>query len=134
MKQPLAVRELALAALALLAAAVVLAVVAQTRHRSKPRFHPEGSYPALAGSGGVATGRRTDCGVVIASGTIGVAQPTLPCGTRLFLTYRGTSVLVQVIDHRLSAAGRQFDLTEALARELDLSGVRPIRWAYARAG
>ena len=132
MRPALAVRELALAALALLAAAVVLAVVAQTRHSSKPRFRPQGSYTALAGSGGLAAAGRTDCGIVVGPETMGVAQPTLPCGTRLFLTYGGTTVLVQVIDHRLSAAGRQFDLTEGLARTLDLSGVRQVRWAFAK--
>ena len=41
-----------------------------------------GSYVALAGSSGpTAFGRRTSCGGTIEATTLGVAHPTLPCGT-----------------------------------------------------
>src|SRR6266404_3394193 len=103
----LAQREVALAGLALLAVAVSLAVTAQTRTSSSNLPQPEGSYLALAGSSGPAAfGRRTACGGVIHPETIGVSHPTLP--------------------------GRQFDLTDALARRLGLRGVQEIHWAYAR--
>ena len=65
---------------------------------------------------------------------MGVAQPTLPCGTRLYLTYRGTRVLTQVIDRGPPQSGRQFDLTDALARRLGLSGVQQVEWSYVRVG
>jgi rare lipoprotein A len=135
MRPPLAVRELALAALALLAGAISLAVTAQTHHDSTTSPQPEGSYVALAGSSGVAAiGRRTACGGTITPTTEGVAHPTLPCGARIFVTYGKKTVLVQVIDRGPYVPGRQFDLTEPLARRLGLHGVQRIHWSYARAG
>ena len=135
MRPALAVRELSLAGLALLAAAIALAVVAQTRHRAKTGPQPVGSYVALAGSSGAAAfGRKTACGGVITQDTEGVAHPTLPCGARIFITFHGHTVLVPVIDRGPYTAGRQFDLTDALSRRLGLSGVQEIHWAYARAG
>ena len=64
--------------------------------------------------------------------TIGVSHPTLPCGARVFVTYHGQTVLVQVVDRGPFVPGRQFDLTDALARRLGLRGVQEIHWAYAR--
>jgi rare lipoprotein A (peptidoglycan hydrolase) len=134
MRHPLAVREVALAGLALLAAAAALAVTAQTRSDTGGGPQPEGSYVALAGSSGPAAfGRRTACGGTIGAETQGIAHPTLPCGARLFVTYRGTTVLTQVVDRGPYLPGRQFDLTDALARRLGLRGVQVVRWAYARA-
>ena len=129
----LAQREVALAGLALLAVAVSLAVTAQTRTSSSNTPQPEGSYVALAGSSGPAAfGRRTACGGVIGPNTVGVSHPTLPCGARVFITYHGQTVLAQVVDRGPYVPGRQFDLTDALARRLGLSGVQEIHWAYAR--
>ena len=127
----LARRQLGLACVALLATAAVLAIAANTRSAPRPGPEAVGSYVAPAGSSGpTALGRRTSCGGVIGEETLGVASPTLPCGTRIYLTYRGTRVLTTVIDRR-AAAGREFDLTDALARLLDLSGVRTVSWSYA---
>jgi rare lipoprotein A (peptidoglycan hydrolase) len=135
MRPTLAVREIALGGLALLAAAAALAVTAQTRHHAKTGPQPVGSYVALAGSSGAAAfGRKTACGGVITQDTEGVAHPTLPCGARIFVTFHGHTVLVPVVDRGPYTAGRQFDLTDALARRLGLSGVQEIHWSYARAG
>jgi rare lipoprotein A (peptidoglycan hydrolase) len=71
---------------------------------------------------------------VITAQTEGIAHPTLPCGARLFITYDGKTVLTAVVDHGPLAAGRQIDLTDALARRLGLRGVQVVHWAYARAG
>jgi rare lipoprotein A len=129
----LAQREVSLAGLALLAVAVSLAVTAQTRDSTSNAPQPEGSYVALAGSSGPAAfGRRTACGGVIRPDTVGVSHPTLPCGARVFITYHGQTVLAQVVDRGPYVPGRQFDLTDALARRLGLSGVQEIHWAYAR--
>jgi rare lipoprotein A (peptidoglycan hydrolase) len=134
-RPPLAVREIALAGLALLAAVVALAVTGHTRSGNSSAPQPEGSYTALAGSSGPAAfGRRTACGGVLHADTEGVSHPTLPCGARIFLTYKGIRVLTQVVDRGPYTPGRQFDLTDALARRVGLSGVQPIRWSYARAG
>jgi len=130
----LAQREVALAGLALLAGAASLAVTAQTRDRVPKTPQQEGSYTALAGSSGPAAfGRRTACGGVIHPDTFGVSHPTLPCGARVFITYRGETVLTQVVDRGPFVPGRQFDLTDALARRLGLRNVQQIHWGYARA-
>jgi rare lipoprotein A (peptidoglycan hydrolase) len=135
MRPRLAVRELALAGLALLGVVVVLAVIEHTRSHTNRSPQPEGSYLALAGSSGpAAVGRRTACGSVLKADTVGVAHPTLPCGARIFIEYKGMTVLTQVVDRGPYKAGRQFDLTDALARRLDLKGVQPIHWSYARSG
>ena len=135
MGPPLAVREFALAGLALLAAAVALAVSAQTRKADATGPQQEGSFAALAGSSGPEVfGRHTACGGVIHPDTEAVAHPTLPCGARIFVSYGGKTVLVQVIDRGPYVPGRQFDLTDALARRLGLHGVQQIHWSYARSG
>ena len=135
MKPHLAVREVALAGLALLAATVSLAVTKQTRDHDSSAPQPEGSFVALAGSSGPAEfGRASACGGILRPDTEGVAHPTLPCGARIFITFHGKTVLTQVVDRGPYVPGRQFDLTDALARRLGLQGVQQIRWAYARAG
>jgi rare lipoprotein A len=135
MRPALAVREIALAGLALLAAVVALAVTRQTHDGPRGAPQPEGSYTALAGSSGPAAfGRRTACGGVIHPDTEGVSHPTLPCGARIFITFHGVRVLTQVVDRGPYVPGRQFDLTDALARRVGLRGVQPIQWSYARAG
>src|SRR3954471_15693088 len=127
-------RELALAGLALLAGVAALAVVEQTRGGTETGAQPEGSYQAIAGSSGPgAFNRRTACGSILRPETIGVAHPTLPCGVRVFISYRGKTVLTQVLDRGPYVPGRQFDLTDALARYLGLRNVQEIRWGYARA-
>ena len=57
-----------------------------------------------------------------------------PCGTRIYLTYRGKRVLTQVIDRDPQQSDRQFDLTEALAAQLGLTGVQQVEWSYVRVG
>jgi rare lipoprotein A (peptidoglycan hydrolase) len=133
MRPSLALRELALVGVALLAAVAVLAVTEHRRDKDNTGPQPEGSYSALAGSSGPAAfGRHTACGGLLTPDTLGVAQPTLPCGARVFITYRGKTVLTQVVDRGPYTAGRQFDLTDALARKVGLKGVQTIHWAYAR--
>jgi rare lipoprotein A len=132
----LARRELGLACVAILAGAIALAVTARTRATTQlPLPAAVGSYLALAGSSGAkAVGGHTACGGTIDATTIGVAQPTLPCGTRIYLTYRGKRVLTQVIDRNPQQSDRQFDLTEALAQRLGLTGVQQVEWSYVRVG
>jgi rare lipoprotein A len=131
----LAQREVALAAAALLAAVGSLAVTSRTRAHTATLPQPEGYYSALAGSSGQAAfGRRTACGGVIRPDTEGVAHPTLPCGARIYVIFGGRHVLTQVIDRGPYVPGREFDLTDALARRLGLQGVQRIHWSYARVG
>jgi hypothetical protein len=132
----LAERQLLLGAVALLAVAVSLAVTERHQARVRAASLPpsQGSYTALVGSSGArAVGQTTTCGFVVGSRTMGIASPVLPCGVRLYLTFRGRHVLAPVIGRWPAAPGLQFDLTRALARRLGVSGVRRIRWSYAGA-
>jgi len=63
------------------------------------------------------------CGGWLSSGTMGVANKTLPCGTLVTLRYAGRMVRVPVIDRGPYVAGREFDLTEATKRALGFGGV-----------
>jgi hypothetical protein len=139
MTPALAQREAALAGVALLAAVAALALASPrgeseaVRSLPKPVLVNGGWYDALAGVGDAGFGRRTSCGWVLKAATIGVADPVLPCGVKLYVA-RGDSptVLAQVIDRRPVVPGRRFDLTPALAAKLGVQGVQPIRWVYAR--
>ena len=73
----------------------------QTRNQHNTSPQPVGSFVALAGSAGPAVfGRTTACGVVLQEDTEGIAQPTLPCGVRLFITFDGPPC-----SHRSSTVG-----------------------------
>ena len=131
MRLSLVQRQAALAGIALLAAVVSLALTSGRRHESTlpPAI---GSYTALAGSSGAGSfGHRTKCGQIIGPKTEGVANPVLPCGVKLYISYQGTHVLTQVIDRGPYVSGREFEITDALARRLGLTGVQRIRWSYA---
>jgi len=132
-RAPLAARGIALVGLALLLATASVGIVKRLRHEPPTGPQPVGSFLALAGSAGPAGfGRRTACGGILRPFTEGVAHPTLPCGARVFITFDDKTVLTQVVDRGPYKPGRQFDLTDALARLLDLSGVQTVRWSYAR--
>jgi rare lipoprotein A (peptidoglycan hydrolase) len=135
MSSRLAERQVALAAVAILAAVCAVAVSAATRSQHSTAPHQEGAFTALAGSAGPAVfGRHTACGTILGADTEGIAHPTLPCGARIFVTYDGKTVLTQVVDRGPYSSGRQFDLTDALARRLGLRGVQLVHWAYAARG
>jgi len=72
--------------------------------------------PGLYGNG-------VACGGTLLPNTLGVANKTLPCGTRVKLRYRGRSVTVPVIDRGPYVAGRDYDLTEATKLRLGFPGV-----------
>ena len=58
-------------------------------------------------------GHRTACGGTLSAGRVGVANKTLPCGTKVLLRYRGRTVTAPVIDRGPYAGGRTYDLTRA---------------------
>jgi hypothetical protein len=72
--------------------------------------------PGLYGNG-------VACGGTLMPGTMGVANKTLPCGTKMKLRYHGRSVTVPVIDRGPYVAGRDYDLTEAVKEKLGFPGV-----------
>lgn len=72
--------------------------------------------PGLYGNG-------VACGGTLMPHTLGVANKTLPCGTKVKLRYHGRSVTVPVIDRGPYVAGRDYDLTEATKLRLGFPGV-----------
>lgn len=73
-------------------------------------------------------------GEPLTSSTFGVANKTLPCGTkvRVCLDRSGPCIDVRVVDRGPYVAGREFDLTEATARAIGFlsRGVGPV-WVSA---
>ena len=63
-------------------------------------------------------GNSTACGQTLSPSTVGVANMSLPCGTRVTFRYRGRTVTARVIDRGPYAAGREWDLTAALKAKL----------------
>jgi len=136
----LAQRAVALAAAALLGGTFGIALSQAGRDSADPTL-PEpavgawgGWTVALAGVAPAAsrTGRTSGCGWLVLPGTQGVLHPTLPCGARIFVEYKGKQALTEVVAHRPVAQGRNLDLTPRLARRLGLEGVRSVRWAFTR--
>jgi hypothetical protein len=71
-------------------------------------------------------GHRTACGLTLSRSTLGVANRTLPCGTRVALYYRGRTITVPVIDRGPYANHANWDLTSATASRLRMSSTATI--------
>ena len=62
----------------------------------------------------------------------GVAHRTLPCGTRLRLSYHGRTTWTRVIDRGPYIYGRSLDLHAPVARALGFSGVGRVKMEVRR--
>ncbi len=71
-------------------------------------------------------GHHTACGAVLRRATVGVANRNLPCGTSVSIYYRGKIAVVPVIDRGPFANEANWDLTEATAQSLGMSGTSTI--------
>jgi rare lipoprotein A (peptidoglycan hydrolase) len=71
-------------------------------------------------------GRHTACGERLLPNTIGLANRTLKCGTKVALYYRGRTMIVPVIDRGPYANHADWDLTEATHRALHTPGVATV--------
>ncbi len=71
-------------------------------------------------------GSRTACGETLTRRTIGVANRTLPCGTKVAVLYDGRTMTVPVIDRGPYANGADWDLTAATAQALGMTGTATI--------
>ncbi len=141
MSPDLAQREAAIAAIALLAIVLGLALGSQRGDSSSGPRLPEpvpapggGWYHASAAATGrdLTPGGTTACGQRVMGSTIGIANPVLPCGVKLYVGHDDTEVLTQVIGRGPEAPNVQFGLTDALARALGVDGRQTVRWRYAR--
>ncbi len=63
------------------------------------------------------------CGGTLSPSTMGVANKSLPCGTKVHLRYGGNSVTVPVIDRGPYAGNREYDLTAATKQALGFPDV-----------
>ena len=141
MSPDLAQREVAIAAVALLAIVLGLALGSQRGGGSSGEPLPEavpapdgGWYQARAAATGrdLTPGATTACGQRVMGSTIGIANPVLPCGVKLYVRHGDVEVLTQVIGRGPEALNVQFGLTDALARTLGVDGRKTISWRYAR--
>lgn len=71
-------------------------------------------------------GKRTACGDKLTRTTIGLANRTLKCGTKVALYYRGRTMTVPVIDRGPYTNGADWDLTMATGKALGLTGTAQI--------
>ena len=71
-------------------------------------------------------GRSTACGETLRHKTLGVANRTLPCGTKVSIYYAGRSIVVPVIDRGPYANGASWDLTMATAKALHMPGTETV--------
>jgi hypothetical protein len=76
-------------------------------------------------------GQKTACGVTIGATTFGVAHPSLPCGTRIFVAYGDIQALTQVIARGPYVPGLGLDLTPALAVKLKIRSAADVSWRFA---
>jgi peptidoglycan lytic transglycosylase len=67
-------------------------------------------------------GNKLSCGGTLTPGTLGVANKTLPCGSRVTLRHGHRVVRVRVVDRGPYVAGREFDLTAATRERLRFGG------------
>jgi len=107
-------------------AAVLTAIAIMMFNADHPRTEATASWygPGLYGN-------QTADGTRLTPRTWGVAHKSIRLGTRLSICYRSRCTYVKVIDRGPFVAGRDFDLTSAVARHLRFSGVQKIRWRYA---
>src|SRR4051812_35266044 len=72
-------------------------------------------------------GNKLGCGGTLQAGSLGVANKSLPCGTKVTFRHNGRVLRVPVIDRGPYVGGREYDLTAATAHKLGFSGPGPIQ-------
>jgi len=129
-------RGIAAVAVLLLAALVGLAIASRFRDSSSGP-----TLPARVGNWYQARaaplradleGTTTACGVQLEQQTMGIADPVLPCGAKIYIGYGDEDVLTQVIGTGPGPAGTRFGLTPALAQSLGIERSVTVRWSYPR--
>ena len=77
-------------------------------------------------------GTTTACGVRVGPKTLGVTDPVLPCGSKIYIGFRDQDVLTQVIGTGLAPGAVRFALTPFLGETLGIERTATVRWSYAR--
>ena len=89
-------------------------------------------YEAVVGTYGPGLyGQTTACGIKLTRETRGIAHPELPCAVKIVVANGAQAVQTVVIDKGLAGARHDFDVTQALAEDLGLADVQPVRWRFA---
>ena len=137
----LAQRQLALAGVALVAGLFALGASRELAEEPAPHLPsaipaPDGGwFTALASSHGRSFARKhvdKACDHAVGPSSLGVAHPVLPCDAKLYIEVGDRQALTQVLARGVNTAGREFEISPALARKLGLSGTQQIKWRYAR--
>ncbi len=106
------------------------------KHHPKPKYPSHSAEASWYGPGFI--GRPLGCpGLgVYQENEMGVANKTMPCGTRLRICYEPTEkcVHVTVVDRGPYVAGREFDLQQAPKEALGFGGTGEVKWDYAHSG
>src|SRR5262245_60831690 len=127
-----------LLATALLAGLGAAVGIHRHHHRATPAAATTAGtewFDALAASRGPAgDAERTTCGLILTQRSLGVTEPVLPCGAKVLIKFGDQTFLTSVIDNRLKVAGRQFEVTAALAERMGLDGTQRIQWQFAARG
>ncbi len=136
MKGELLERELALAALALVAILAGLTFTAGGGDATPVTPAATGATEqwreATVGVlGSNSNGQATVCGVTLDASLQGIAHPVLPCGARITVEANGVSVDTTVVGKEGYAEGQEFALTEALAAALGVEGEGTVRWRFS---
>jgi len=102
--------------------------VEHSRHERPAVAQAAISGGLMSGIASVYSGGRTANGEVAAAGGLTAAHRSLPFGTMVKVTNRGTgrSVVVRINDRGPFVRGRVIDLTPAGARALGFSGLAPV--------
>ena len=128
-------RQAALAGVALVAAVTALALARledNDRSQTAVALNAPRWQEAVASSYGPGRyGQQTACGVDLTPETRGLAHPVLPCGVDIVLSFQGNTARAEVLDRGPHGGGAEFELTEALARDLGLSGTQQVLWRFA---
>jgi hypothetical protein len=128
-------RGIALAAVALLAVVVGLAIASRDGSSSDdalPERVGEWYTARAAPMDDELEGTTTACGVRLGSRTLGISDPVIPCGAKIYIGFQDQDVLTQVIGTGPGPGGVRFALTPYLAQTLGIERTATIRWSYAR--
>jgi hypothetical protein len=131
----LAQRGIALAAVALLAVVVGFAIVSRggsSAGDELPERVGDWYQARAAPMDSELEGTTTACGVRVGPKALGVTDPVLPCGSKIYIGFRDRDVLTQVIGTGLAPGGVRFALTPYLAQTLGIERTATVRWSYAR--